>query len=437
MNQRVLVFSVDAMVYEDLQHLRSCRNTKKYFQNACGVRHIRSIYPTVTYPAHTTILTGCYPASHGVISNTHFTTGSTEYEWLWDASNVKVPDVITAAKDQGYTTGAVFWPVTGNHKAVDYLIDEYWCPHEGETLLGGFANMGSSPEMLKIIEKNQHLLPNGGKLGRVALMDHPQIDHFLISCACDIIREYSPEFMLVHNGNIDDARHKYGVFNEEVLHGLDLVDLWIGQLMRALEDSGHLHDTDVIIVSDHGQMDLSRVIKLNVFFADAGLIQVDENGNLRDWTAFCCSNAMSAMVYLKDPANVQDYAKTYAVLQKMAAEGIYGFTTVYTKDETKAMGLDGDFSFVLETDGYTSFSTDWNRPAVRPFDRNDFRYGHATHGYLPEKGPQPTFMAVGPSFRENVWLDSAAMIDEAPTFAALLGVPLPAADGKILQELLR
>lgn len=339
MKQRVLVFSVDAMVYEDLQHLRGCRNTKKYFQNACGVRHIRSIYPTVTYPAHTTILTGCYPASHGVISNTHFTTGSTEYEWLWDASNVKVPDVITAAKDQGYTTGAVFWPVTGNHKAVDYLIDEYWCPHEGETLLGGFANMGSSPEMLKIIEKNQHLLPNGGKLGRVALMDHPQIDHFLISCACDIIREYSPEFMLVHNGNIDDARHKYGVFNEEVLHGLDLVDLWIGQLMRALEDSGHLHDTDVIIVSDHGQMDLSRVIKPNVFFADAGLIQVDENGNLRDWTAFCCSNAMSAMVYLKDPANVQDYAKTYAVLQKMAAEGIYGFTTVYTKDETKAMGL--------------------------------------------------------------------------------------------------
>ena len=82
-----------------------CRNTKKYFQNACGVRHIRSIYPTVTYPAHTTILTGCYPASHGVISNTHFTTGSTEYEWLWDAGNVKVPDVITAAKDQGYTCG--------------------------------------------------------------------------------------------------------------------------------------------------------------------------------------------------------------------------------------------------------------------------------------------------------------------------------------------
>mgnify|MGYP000435275596 CR=1 FL=1 len=87
MKQRVLVFSVDAMVYEDLQHLRGCRNTKKYFQNACGVRHIRSIYPTVTYPAHTTILTGCYPASHGVISNTHFTTGSTEYEWLWDAGN--------------------------------------------------------------------------------------------------------------------------------------------------------------------------------------------------------------------------------------------------------------------------------------------------------------------------------------------------------------
>lgn len=69
-------------------------------------------------------------------------------------------------------------------------------------------------------------------------------------------------------------------------------------------------------------------------------------------------------------------------------------------------------------------------------DTSDYRYGRATHGYLPWKGPQPVFLAKGPDFRENVVLESGRLIDQTPTYAKILGVDLPHADGKPIEELI-
>lgn len=58
-------------------------------------------------------------------------------------------------------------------------------------------------------------------------------------------------------------------------------------------------------------------------------------------------------------------------------------------------------------------------------------------GYLPEKGPQPVFYAKGPDFREHVVLEHARLVDEAPTFAELLGLEFPNVQGSCLWELLK
>src|ERR1700709_678443 len=51
------------------------------FLKAHGVyaQGVRGIFPTVTYPSHTTIITGAYPAKHGVVDNEIFSadTGAT------------------------------------------------------------------------------------------------------------------------------------------------------------------------------------------------------------------------------------------------------------------------------------------------------------------------------------------------------------------------
>jgi predicted AlkP superfamily pyrophosphatase or phosphodiesterase len=74
---------------------------------------------------------------------------------------------------------------------------------------------------------------------------------------------------------------------------------------------------------------------------------------------------------------------------------------------------------------------------VTDCDNYDYRFGKATHGYLPDKGPQPAFAAKGPNFKENVVLEQGLLVDEAPTFAKVLGLELPNADGKAMNEVIR
>jgi hypothetical protein len=167
------------------------------------------------------------------------------------------------------------------------------------------------------------------------------------------------------------------------------------------------------------------------------LIRTDKEGNITDWDAYSHSSGMSANVYLKDPSDHKIYQKVHALLQHLCSEGIYGISRVFTEPEARTgEGLGGSFSFVLETDGYTSFGDGWKRPIVKNLDASDYRYGRATHGYLPEKGPQPLLVAKGPDIRKGVTLEKAHLTDEAPTYAKILGVELPDAQGRVIEEIL-
>ena len=64
-------------------------------------------------------------------------------------------------------------------------------------------------------------------------------------------------------------------------------------------------------------------------------------------------------------------------------------------------------------------------------------YKRQAHGHLPIKGPQPIFFAAGPDIRENVVVERGNLIDEAPTYAAILGVEMPWAQGTAMTEILK
>jgi hypothetical protein len=143
------------------------------------------------------------------------------------------------------------------------------------------------------------------------------------------------------------------------------------------------------------------------------------------------------MVFLKEPDNARSFGKVHTLLRYACEEGIYGISRVFTEPEIRELEhLGGDFSFVLETDGYTSFGDSWTRPFVNSFDSSDYRYGHATHGYLPGKGPQPMLAAKGPRIRNGVILEKCNMVDEAPTFAGILGLTMNDTDGTCIDAIL-
>ena len=69
MKRKTIVFSVDALVYEDIAYLRTKPNFSKLMVHCSGIERVCTVYPSITYPAHVSIMTGCRPGKHGVFTN--------------------------------------------------------------------------------------------------------------------------------------------------------------------------------------------------------------------------------------------------------------------------------------------------------------------------------------------------------------------------------
>ena len=78
-------------------------------------------------------------------------------------------------------------------------------------------------------------------------------------------------------------------------------DRFVQQLMGVQEELGLAEQTNLVVTSDHGQMEVQRIMNLNVMLADYGFLDVRKDGYVTDWRAYCLSNGLSAVVYLKDP----------------------------------------------------------------------------------------------------------------------------------------
>ncbi len=424
--RRLLVISSDAQVGEDLEYLGTKKNFRKYLAGGAVVRNVSSIYPSVTFPAHATMMTGCYPERHGVTSNSQFPAFGEPVPWTWFSSFLKCDDIFHSAKRAGLSTSAVLWPVTAGNDAIDYHLPDFWA-QGNETTEDAFRRTGSCEEVIDIVEKHKSVVE-----GR--WQTHPYRDEFGILCARDIILEFAPEVMFVHPANIDAARHENGVFGPHIETALDDLDRWIGLLGSALGERGVLEDTDIFLVSDHGQMDVRRNIGLNVLFREKGWITLDKDGKISNWKVYCLSNGMSALIYVKDKKDIPE-VKEY--LDGLLEEGLYGFSAVIPEENARMEDhLGGDFAFVLETDGYTAFGDYCQRPLVRPLDNHDYRFGRATHGYHPSKGPQPMIVAKGPHIREGVVIKGSHIVNETPTYARLLSLDLRC-DGHPIEEILK
>lgn len=441
MKQKLVVLSMDAMVGEDLEYLKTKPNYQKLMAHCAGSKVAQTLYPSITYPAHVSIMTGCPAGKHGIIDNVTFHPGYVgPAEWHLYRNEVKVSTIFDAAKKQGLSTASIYWPVTGNDPNIDYLINEYFFydPAESATpekILEGYARFGANEETLKAVRENMDRFPVNYKNRHGKITLDQTFDHFINGCMCSMIRNIKPDLLLAHNCILDTIRHKNGIFNEYVTEALDITDMWLGELIQAMQDAGTYEDTNFVILSDHGQMNFARRLKVNVLLNRGGFLTVAEDGSLKNWKAFSLSNGMSATVHVKEK---KDEKAVYDYLNDLLSKGVYGFSKIYTREEvSEKYGLDGDFSFVLETDGFTTFSDGWTEPVLNAVDFSDYRLGKATHGYEPEKGPQPVFVCTGPSFKKDVMVPFCKTIDEAPTLARTFGGEMPEAVGKVIEDILK
>ena len=113
------------------------------------------------------------------------------------------------------------------------------------------------------------------------------------------------------------------------------------------------------------------------------------------------SCGMSAYVYLKNPSNLGVQETVADLLEEMRRDGRYGISEVLTREEAaRREHLYGSFSFVIETDGTTTFGNRWTPPVSSPLTNSDYRFGLATQDVYKR---QPQLRATSRRSRSARW----------------------------------
>lgn len=423
---KLVVVSVDAMVGEDIEFVRSLPTFSRLLENA-AVAEVEAVFPTVTYPNHAAQLTGCGPAASGVYNNLQFQPAEADPEWFWYSKDLKVPTVLAAAKAAGLKTSAVQWPVTAGAD-IDVLMPEIWDTERwgGEEAL---FREHCSPDVFE-----KYYMAHRDKL---TWAPKRRFDEFACSVAEEILADEQPDVMFIHLVEVDTARHLTGPFGPDVCEALRQADARLGRLMAAIERSGNSENTNFVIVSDHGHVTVEQVTSFNALFKERGFIRVDQAGALTDYDIYCLSSGLSAQLFLAPEISAARRSDVEALLQEIEAEPSYRIEKIHSTSEAQDLyGLGGPFDFVVESEPGVEVGMELDpRPVVVQGDP-DFAGYLANHGHAPQHGTQPVFIATGPDFLAGAQAGRRSILDQAPTFAAILGIELPQAEGTAMTDLL-
>jgi predicted AlkP superfamily pyrophosphatase or phosphodiesterase len=368
----------------------------------------------VTYPSHTTLLTGLSPAEHGIYNTLEFDPKSTfANAWYWYAQQIRAPTLWQAAHDAGLSTASIGWPVSVGATAVDFLIPEYW-------RVPRLTDVDPSDALLlAAISRPEGLLQKmQARLGPYMRGNDPSPpgDEIKTRFALDILRIQKPKFMTIHLSSLDEEQHAHGPFSPEANADLEVIDGQVAQLFAA----SRANDPKAIalVVSDHGFVQITHKVNLMQPFLRAGLLQSGGSWKAQPW-----SGAGMAAVMLQDPADSQIESQVRDLLQAMKADPNNGIAEVLERDAIKRRGAFPDASFLIVMKlGYYALA-DATSPKV-----SDIQGTLGSHGFSPEYPEMhAAFFIEGTGIARGRDLGLIDMRQIAPTVAQLLGVRLPAA----------
>lgn len=391
-------------------------------------------FPTVTWPNHTTLVTGVVPAKHGVISNTVLDRSTQKsITYLCDpvvdmADLVKAPTIFDVAHNAGLKTAGVCWPATRNAKTLDWTIPDML----DQDL---FERFSTHPLLVEcklggIPYEKQGEWCKAGNAGK------PQRDFMYTQLARSILIHHKPQLLLVHLMSGDGFQHGTGRQTPDSYYAMNDLDRHVGEIVNAAKKAGILETTTFIITADHGFRTFTKQIQPNILLSKNGLITKSVGKEAGPRRAWCVSEGGSAFVYILDEAN---RAQILADLKpKLAAmEGVdwvrgteeyakLGFPT--PEQDKRAPDL-----LMSAKDGYA-----FSEASLGEKEIAEVSPPKGTHGYDPATDDMHAiFIAWGANVRPGILVDEVSNLDVAPTIAKLLGLDMKNMDGRPLDEFLK
>ena len=152
MHEHIIIISLDALGSEDFNRIKDTEGFAYLIENGGYSDTVRSVYPSLTYPAHTTIVTGKLPRNHGVINNTKLQPEREKPDWYWYKKDIHGGTIYDIAKNQKKTVAAFLWPVTGR-SGITYNLPEILPVRFYQTQVGQVLQAGSPRFCLEIDKK--------------------------------------------------------------------------------------------------------------------------------------------------------------------------------------------------------------------------------------------------------------------------------------------
>lgn len=430
----VILVSIDGLAHYYFDDPKAHMPTiRKLAANGTRAKTMSVSFPSVTWPCHTTLVTGVEPGRHGVIGNNYFDRREEKSvpfipDPLFDKDEiVKVPTVYDVAYQAGLKTAGVIWPASRNAKTLHWqlpdvfeqeLFEKYGTP----SLLAELREQG-------IPYEKQMEWCKAGNAGKA------QRDWMYASIASHIIRQHKPNFLMLHLVTVDSFEHATGRQSPEAYWGVNDSDNRVRDLVDAVEAAGLTDRTTFIITADHGFITYTNSINPNVVLRKEGLLKT-AGPKVVERQAYCLAQGGGAFIYILDQANrpailakLKDRLAKLEGVEAVIGPEDFGKVGHVTPDQDPR---EPDL-MLSAADGYSFSETAAGELEVSPVAP-----AKGAHGYL---GTHPlmgaSFVASGAGVKKGVVLDRIRNVDVAPTIGALLKVEMKDVDGRVLQEMLK
>jgi predicted AlkP superfamily pyrophosphatase or phosphodiesterase len=415
-------FAADQLADESLEipHLRALI--------AGGVRaeSSQTVFPSVTHPSHTSIVTGVSPRVHGVIGNRMRNRLTGERFHVTNrphAEAVHAPTLFDAAKARGLATAAFFWPESRDDPSLDRSIPEVFAAD-------GVADPGAAdPTYLEELRRARVPIDlfyeAYGRRGLVGAGDVA-----LALAAAHEIRTRRPDLLAIHLVSTDAIEHWWGPDHPLSKAAFHVADACVGILRDAVEEAGLTDETVFVVGADHGFATVTHDVNLFPLFRDAGLLDRLEFHPM-EWTLFV--ETTSAF----DPG--RDQRALDGVIERVRDQP--HVARVVRPDEFQALGYPRYDQSPYVPGQYMVIGDVGTFPVVDPDDpevrRRPLAEPHHTHGYLPESPRMyPMLVLAGAGIRPGVTIGHVSNLDIAPTVAHLMGLDMSGLEGRVLTEAL-
>jgi predicted AlkP superfamily pyrophosphatase or phosphodiesterase len=423
----VVLISVDGLAGYYLDDPKAeMPNIRALAKQGGRAKSMRAVAPSVTWPNHTTLVTGVSPARHGVVGNNYYDRAAGKNVTLiWDPvydkdQVVKVPTIYDVAKEAGLSTAAVRWPASRNARTLDWTTPD--------VLAGDLYAKYTTPSLLAECRKEKIGIDgsrDGGKAPERIVLSGEQ-DREETRAFNLILREHRPNLALLHLLNVDHTEHAKGPRSDAAYAAIKEADQRVGEVWDEVKRD-FPGKASIVIVSDHGFSPIEHAVLPNVLLRQAGLVDV-KGVRVVGGSVHVVPQGGCAMIYIKD----KDRRDEIVARVNKAFEGAKGIDRVVKPDGLAAYGI-GDSGkdpsapdMVLFAEEGWSFG-DTAAGALAFVDKPE---RNGTHGHNPDLPDlHATFVAWGAGVKPGSSVGEIRNVDVAPTVARLLGVEMKNVEG--------